>query len=129
MEALEYLKAAVAGKDRLDELVTAFEEMCKIPIEGDDEKMILFETGIYPIAGTPLFVFSLARQYQYDDEEYCQMVMDVMFEPTADTDSLQQATWSCEMEESIFGYVRRSQEYSLLKESPIAGVDISFNET
>ena len=61
------------------------------PTEEELEKMILFETGTYSFAGKPMFNFSLVRQYLNEEEEYYQLHLDIMFEPTPDNSSFQQA--------------------------------------
>ena len=45
MTALDILKEEINRKTKLDELVSAFEKMCKIPIDGveKEQEMILFE--------------------------------------------------------------------------------------
>ena len=123
------MKSATEGKHSLDELITVFEEMCEIPIEEEYEKMILFETGTYSFTGRPMFNFSMVRQYPNEEGEYYQLHLDIMFEPTSDNSLFQQATWSFEIEESIFDHIRQSKEYSRLKEIPIAKIDVYMDET
>ena len=110
-------------------MITVFEEMCEIPIEEEYEKMILFETGTYSFTGRPMFNFSMVRQYPNEEGEYYQLHLDIMFEPTSDNSLFQQATWSFEIEESIFDHIRQSKEYSRLKEIPIAKIDVYMDET
>ena len=99
MNILEFLKKEIVGKKSLDDLISVFEEMCEIPIEEELEKMILFETGTYSFTGKPMFNFSLVRQYPNEEEEYYQLHLDIMFEPTFDNSSYEQATWSFEIED------------------------------
>ena len=129
MDILDFMKSATEGKHSLDELITVFEEMCEIPIEEEYEKMILFETGTYSFTGRPMFNFSMVRQYPNEEGEYYQLHLDIMFEPTSDNSLFQQATWSFEIEESIFDHIRQSKEYSRLKEIPIAKIDVYMDET
>jgi hypothetical protein len=86
---LEYLQNATAGKNNLDELISAFEKMCEIPAEQEEERMLLFETGTYSFSGKPMFYFSLVRQYPNEEEEYHQLHLDVMHEPTVSNSSFQ----------------------------------------
>ena len=129
MGILEYLQNATVGKNNLDEFILVFEKMCEIPIEQEEEKMLLFETGIYSFSGKPMFYFSLVRQYPNEEEEYYQLHLDIMYEPTVSISSFQQATWSFDIAESIFDYIRKSQEYSVLKDMKIAKIDIYMDET
>ena len=129
MNILEFLEQSIVDKYCLDALISAFEEMCKIPIDEETEKMILFETGTFSFTGKSMFYFSLVRQYPNEEEEYCQLHLDIMFEPTSDNVSFQQATWSFEIEDNIFDYIRKSKEYMRLKDIPIAKIDIYMDET
>lgn len=129
MNILELLKKEIVGKQSLDDLISVFEEMCEIPIEEESEKMILFETGTYSFTGKPMFNFSLVRQYPNEEEEYYQLHLDIMFEPTFDNSSYEQATWSFEIEDNIFDYIRKSKEYMCLKDIPIARIDVYMDET
>lgn len=129
MNILEFLKKEIVGKQSLDDLISVFEEMCEIPIEEELEKMILFETGTYSFTGKPMFNFSLVRQYPNEEEEYYQLHLDIMFEPTFDNSSYEQATWSFEIEDNIFDYIRKSKEYMCLKDIPIAKIDVYMDET
>lgn len=129
MNILEFLKKEIVGKQSLDDLISVFEEMCEIPIEEELEKMILFETGTYSFTGKPMFNFSLVRQYPNEEEEYYQLHLDIMFEPTFDNSSYEQATWSFEIEDNVFDYIRKSKEYMCLKDIPIAKIDVYMDET
>ncbi len=129
MNILEFLEKEIVDNQRLDGLISAFEEMCEIPIEEESEKMILFETGTYSFNGKPMFHFSLVRQYPNEEEEYYQLHLDIMYEPTPDNGSFQQATWSFEVEDNIFAYIRKSKEYMCLKDILIARVDVYMDET
>ena len=129
MNASEFLQEATTNKNNLDELISVFEKMCDIPIEGEEEKMILFETGTYSFTGTPMFHFSLVRQYPNEEEEYYQLHLDIMFDPTSSNNSFQQTTWSFEINESIFEHIRNSKEYSALKDIPVAKIDVFLDET
>lgn len=129
MNILEFLKKEIVGKQSLDDLISVFEEMCEIPIEEELEKMILFETGTYSFTGKPMFNFSLVRQYPNEEEEYYQLHLDIMFEPTSDNSSYEQATWSFEIEDNIFDYIRKSKEYMCLKDIPIAKIEVYMDET
>ena len=129
MNILELLKKEIVGKQSLDDLISVFEEMCEIPIEEESEKMILFETGTYSFTGKPMFIFSLVRQYPNEEEEYYQLHLDIMFEPTFDNSSYEQATWGFEIEDNIFDYIRKSKEYMCLKDIPIARIDVYMDET
>ena len=129
MNILEFIKKEIANKHNLDDLISAFEEMCEIPIEEEFEKMILFETGTYSFTGKPMFYFSLVRQYPNEEEEYYQLHLDIMFGPTPDNSSFEQTTWSFEIEDNIFDYIKKTKEYMCLKDIPIAKIEVYMDET
>lgn len=127
--ALAYLNKEIENKNGLDELILTFEKMCEIPIVEEEEIEILFETGTYSLAGEPMFNFSLVRQYPNEEEEYCQIHLDIMFKPTDEISSFKQTTWNFELEESIFDYIRKSAEYKALKDKLIVKIDVYMDET
>ncbi len=129
MNILEFLEKEIVNKHSLDDLIAAFEEMCEIPIEEENEKMILFETGTYSFTGKPMFYFSLVRQYPNEEEEYYQLHLDIMFKPIPDNSCFEQVTWSFEIEDNIFDFIRKSKEYMCLKDIPIAKIDVYMDET
>ncbi len=129
MDALKFLENATTDKNNLDEMILAFEKMCEIPIDSEEEKMILFETGTFSFTGKPMFTFSLVRQYPNEDEEYFQIHLDIQFEPTEETKNFQQATWNFDVEGNIFDYIKNSQEYLNLKNTKFANVEIFEDET
>ena len=110
-------------------MISAFEKMCEISIEGEEEKMILFETGTYSFTGKPMFIFSLVRQYPNEEEEYFQIHLDIQFEPAEETKNFKQATWNFDVEGNFFDYIKNSQEYLTLKNTKFANVDIFEDET
>jgi len=128
---LDILKENVADKKCLDELISAFEDMCKVHIEAENkhEKMILFETGTFSFSGNPMFYMSLVRQYPNEEDEFYQLHLDIMYEPTSENSVYEQATWSFELEENIFEYIRSSEEYMLLKDVTITKIDVYIDET
>lgn len=103
--------------------------MCEIPIVEEEEIEILFETGIYSLAGKPMFNFSLVRQYPNEEEEYCQIHLDILIKPTDEISSFKQTTWNFELEGSIFDYIRKSAEYKALKDELIVKIDVYMDET
>lgn len=129
MNLLEILENATKTKHSVDELISEFEKVCEIPIQGEDEKMILFETGTYSFTGKPMFYFSLVRQYENEEEEYYQLHLDILFESNADNSSFQQTMWNSDIEDNIFDYIKKSKEYSYAKNNPVVKVDVFMDET
>ena len=131
MNMLNLLKKSVANKNRLEDLVSAFEDMCKVPLENVDidDDGILFETGTFDFTGEPLFYFSLVRQFPNEDEEYYQIHLDILYTPTELTENYNQSEWCFGGEMDIFDYVRNSQEFLNLKDKEIKQINVFIDET
>ena len=123
---IKYLKTRISDKSSIEDIVNVFEEMCKKSIEED---MILFETGTYSFTGEPMFYFSLVRQFPNCEEEYYQIHVDVLYLPEEKNKDFQQATWNENIEENIFAYIKKSQEFNYCKVKEITKVDIYADET
>lgn len=122
---LKYLKDNITDGISLSDIVDVFEHMCQMPSE---DSMLLFETGTFSFS-TPKFYFSLVRQYPGKNEEYYQLHVDVMYEPTDENAAFSKSVWDIDLEENIFDYVRNSAAYSWAKEKPICKIDIFTDET
>lgn len=131
MDILTLLKSNVESKNTLEDLVSAFEDMCKVPLENidDDDDGILFETGIYNFTGEPQFYFSLVRQFPNDDDEYYQIHLDVLYDTATLNKKYNQTKWSFGGEIDIFNYVRNSEEFLTLKDTEIKQVNVYMDET
>ena len=123
---LKYLQTKISDKSSLEDIVNVFEDMCKKPIEED---MILLETGTYSFTGEPMFYFSLVRQFPNCEEEYYQIHVDVLYVPEEGNKNFQQGTWNEEIEENIFAYIKKSQEFNYCKAKEFRKVDIYIDET
>lgn len=131
MDILSLLKSNIANKNNLEDLVSAFEDMCKVPLEDvlEEDDAVLFETGTYDFTGEPLFYFSLVRQFPNDDEEYYQIHLDVLYTPTDLNKKYNQTKWSFGGEIDIFDYVRKSEEFINLKDIEIKQINVFMDET
>ena len=123
---LKYLQNRISDKSSLEDIVTVFEGMCSIPIEED---MILFETGTYSFTGEPMFSFSLVRQFPNDEDEYYQIHVDVLYLPAEGNKDFEQNTWDEDIEDNIFNYIKKSQEYDFCKDKEFSKVEIYLDET
>lgn len=112
----------------LADMVTAFENMCAIDLGEPDN--LLFETGIYNFTGEKRFYFNLVRQFQFlDDEEYVQLHLDVMYDPSAKPFGLPRVHWGEPADGEFFNVVRSSREYRAVIDQPIIAVDIRVERT
>ena len=123
---LKYLQNNISSKMTLEDIVYVFEKMCSMPIKDD---MILFETGTYSFTGKPMFYFSLVRQFPNDEEEYYQLHVDILYNPSDENKSFEQTTWNEDIDENIFEYVRNTQAFAFCKNNEYNKVDIYLDET
>lgn len=131
MDVFNFLKAETAGKTTLPALVDVFEKMCELPIENvsDADIMILFETGTYTFTGKPLFYFSLVRQYPDEEDEFYQLRLELLYEPSETTAPFSRTDWDIDLNENIFDHIRKSAEYIALKDEPIYKINVYLDQT
>lgn len=130
----DLLRRRMADGADLPEIVTFFDEMCQIPLEntGDEEDLLLFETGDFSFSPEKAFHFTLTRQFPGGDGEYIQVQADVIYPASAAGKDLQDVQWSDWLEQGrdgFFDYVRASSAYQALKNVPYTRVEISSSET
>ena len=122
------LKASVSHGMTLEELIGAFQDMCTVSVGEPDD--LLFETGTYDFTGEKLFYFTLARQFQFmDDNEYVQLRMNVLFLPTAATRHLYSVKWGNQTKGDFWGKVQRSRAYKAVRDLPVYRVEILVEDT
>jgi len=127
-ELLKSLKTETGRKKKLVKLVDAFENMCKISIDSEEE-MLLFETGIFDFTGERMFYFSLARQFPNGEGEYFQLHLDVMYQPDQQNSRFCESIWDEDLEENFFDFVRNSEAYQLLRERSAKKIHVYLDET
>lgn len=71
----------------------------------------------------------MVRQFPSGEEEYCQLHVDVLYEPTEKNKDFQQTVWSEEIDENIFEYIKNSLEYKHCKVARICKLEIYLDET
>lgn len=123
---VEYLKSRITNQSQLQEIVNVFEQACQ---EYGSNDMILFETGTFSFTGSPLFYFSLVRQFSNEEDEFYQIHVDVLYESNQENKVFSETVWNEEISENIFDYIRNSQVYLSAKGSEIVKVDIYMDET
>lgn len=122
------LKENVRQNMTLEELIDTFRQMCDIPVGQPD--MLLFQTGNFSFTGEKRFHFDLVRQFQFlDQDEYVQLHLTVLYEPSAKTALLRSVRWGEPEDGQFFQTVRNSPAYRIVKDLPIARVDIDVHET
>lgn len=123
---LQFMQDRITKDSSLDDIVATFEEMCRIPVNDD---MILFETGTYSTKNGDRFFFSLVRQYPNDEEEFYQLHVNMLYEPTDENKVFQQTAWNEEISDNIFDYIRTSSEFEHCKDDSICDLEIYLDET
>ena len=123
---VEYLKNEITDKTSLEKVIDVFERMCEMPIKEDK---ILFEIGTFSFTGKPLFYFSLVRQFPNDQEEYYQIHVDVLFEPTIENGKFKCSVRNEDLDENIFEYIRKSEVFERIKNDEYVKIDIYMDET
>jgi hypothetical protein len=62
--AESYLKDKIGyDTDDIEKVWETFKSFCKESVEGEEEKEILFECGVYDFTGEELFYFNFVRQF------------------------------------------------------------------
>lgn len=122
----EYLRNTITDKMTLKNIVDIFETAC-LPMNEDD--MILFETGTFSFTGEELFYFSLVKQVPAEDDEYCQLHIDVLYKPNAENRKFHSAVWDEDLEENIFDYIRNSEAFNYAQKDNYLKKDIYVDET
>jgi len=123
---LKFLQERITKDTSLESIVATFEQMCSISVKED---MILFETGTFDFSGEERFYFSMVRQFPNDEEEFYQLHVDVLYEPTEKNKDYQQTVWNEEIDENIFEYIKSSLEYKHCKGDRICNLVIYLEET
>lgn len=126
MKLLRFLKCNICKKNTIDEIISVFEEMCKIPIDDD---LLLNEYGVYRFSGEDLFYYDLVRQYPDGEGEYYQLRVSVMFEPDDENRNITDTLWSDDTNENFFDYIRNAEGYEYVKTHNFKSIDIRRDQT
>lgn len=127
------LREKIPDTATLLEILTYFEEICRIPIENVEieDNLLLYETGVFGFSGTDEIHFSLTRQFSDGEGEYVQVRLDARYPDREDSIQLQDTLWSdwVDDKKSFFDYIRRSAAYTALADTPPMAVDITCDQT
>ena len=89
--------------DDLKMVWETFKVFCKEPVEGEEDKEILFECGVYDFTGEELFHFNFVRQFTvYEEDEYSQLEQlhcEFLFKPIDELRSLEVSEWSMDYDD------------------------------
>ncbi|MGM0806365.1 MAG: hypothetical protein ACQET8_16600 [Bacillota bacterium] len=118
--AENYLKDKI-GEDAEDikKVWRTFKDFCKEPVEGEEDKEILFQCGFYDFTGEELFHFDFVRQFTvYDEDEYPEMEQlhcEFLFKPTVELRKLEVSEWSMDFAEldDFFNHLEKLQAFNI----------------
>lgn len=128
MKLIEYLQSLINNKMSLAEMVDAFEKMCLIPINSQEE-LKLFEVGTYSFTGQPLCHLSLVRQFPNHIDEYYQVHLDVLYLPSELNQDFMVCVWEDCIDQEFFSYIREHEVYRSLSNEKIFKYNIYIDET
>lgn len=125
------LRSSISDHMTLDEIISKFEKMCGFDLELEDpeDDVRLFEAGTHDFSGEEVFYFSLVRQFPNEEEEFCQLHLDVLYSPDDAKRELSESAWSFDIEMDFFAYVRNSRAYMAVKDQDMMKIDVYMDET
>jgi hypothetical protein len=118
--AENYLKDKI-GEDAEDikKVWETFKDFCKEPVEGEEDKEILFQCGVYDFTGEELFHFDFVRQFTvYEEDEYSHMEQlhcEFLFKPTVELRKLEVSEWSMDYGDidDFLNHIENLQEFKI----------------
>ena len=126
IEYIKDLETKITEGMSLKEIVGVFEQMSQEPIE---EEMFLFETGTFDFTGEEMFYFSMVRQFPNEEDEYYQIHVNVLYEPSEKTSQFLTMVWDEDLDENFFDYIRTSVAFEAVKDDKYVDVEIYMDET
>ena len=130
-KALMFLKKNIKTSMTLPEMVDIFEQMSKMPIDTDDDTLLL-DTCYYDptFSGKIVHIFSLVRQIPNDEDEYYQLRLEITLETQETAISFPEPIWSDALEgQDFFEAVKNSTPYNQAINQKILKAEIYLNQT
>ncbi|MET3196078.1 hypothetical protein [Bacillus sp. OAE603] len=117
-QAESYFKDRI-GEDTNDikKVWETFKNFCQESVEGEEEKEILVQCGVYDFTGEELFHFDFVRQFTvYDEDEYSHMEQlhcEFLLNPTVELRNITIEEWSMDFVnlDDFFHHVENLQEF------------------
>ena len=129
MEIYQQLRTAVTDGSTFEETVSAFEEMCRIPVETTSE-MFLYEVYSYESEGKDYLMCHIVRQVdEPGSDEYIQLCLDITYCPEEDLSECGEATWFEADPAGFLDYIRSHELYEIFSTMPIYRRDVSIYAT
>lgn len=118
--AESYLKNKIGEDiDDIKKVWETFMAFCKEPVEGEEDKEILFQCGTYDFTGEELFHLDFVRQFTvYEEDEYSRMEQlhcEFLFKPTDKLSELEIGEWSMDYDDidDFLNHIENSQEFKI----------------
>lgn len=122
------LREKIPDAAALPEIVTYFEEMCRIPVENVEIQDDLITCITDPFGEEPEWIhFALTRQFPDGEGGLVEILLDIGFPDVKGRLQLEDELCSDELDEreNVFDYIRRSAAYTALADTPPMAVDIT----
>lgn len=122
------LREKIPDTAALPEIVTYFEEMCRIPVENVEIKDDFITCITDPFGEEPEWIhFALTRQFPDGEGGLVEILLDIGFPDVKGRLQLEDELCSDELDkrENVFDYIRRSAAYTVLADTPPTAVDIT----
>ncbi|RDI41083.1 hypothetical protein [Falsibacillus pallidus] len=118
--AESYLKGSIGeDTDDIKKVWEKFKDFSMETVEGEEDKEILFQCGVYDFTGEELFHFDLVRQFTvYEEDDYSHMEQlhcEFLFKPTSELKKLNVDEWSMDYDdiENFFNHIESTNEFKI----------------
>lgn len=119
--AESYLKGSIGEKtDEINKVWETFKAFSKETVEGEEDKEILFQCGVYDFTGEELFHLDFVRQFTiYEEDDYSHMEQlhcEFLFKPTSELKKLKVVEeWSMDYDDidHFFNHVEGIHEFKI----------------
>lgn len=119
MEIYQSLRSAVTDDSTLEEMLNAFAEMCRIPVETTSE-MFLYEVYSYEFDGQSYLMCHIVRQVdEPHSDEYIQLCLDIEYLLDEDLADFEETTWIEADAAEFLHHIRSGKIYETLTAKPI----------
>lgn len=119
MEIYRQLRGAVTDESSLEEMLNAFGEMCRIPVETTTE-MFLYEVYSYESDGKEYLMCHIVRQVdEPGSDEYIQLCLDIEYLLDEDLVDFKETTWIEADASGFLHHIRSGEIYKTLTAKPI----------
>lgn len=126
------LREKIPDTAALPEILTYFEEMCRIPVENVEIQDDLITCITDPFGEEPEWIyFALTRQFPDGEVGSVEILLDIGFPDVKGRLQLEDELCSDELDEGedVFDYIRRSAGYIALENIPPVAMDITCDQT